>query len=72
MKEKGTVNRMSIFLPIYLPTEFLHCRSCEGLDKRKMYKYKKKDYKMGLSQPSAGSIIVSKKGKLRKQNRDLI
>lgn len=66
MKEKGKVKIMFVFLPIYLHVEFHCCRSCLGLDKRKMYKYKKEDYKMGLSQPSAESIIVGKKRRLKK------
>lgn len=66
MKEKGKTNIL-IFLPTYPHVKSFYCRSFLGLDKRETYKCKEEDYKMGLSQSSSGSIIVSKKERLRKE-----
>lgn len=67
MKGKEENEHMCIFLHTYPHVDSFYW-PCLGLDKRGIYKYKEEDYKMGLSQLSAGSIIACKKGMLRKNS----
>lgn len=52
MKGKGKMNIMFIFLPTNPHVKSLYCRPYLRLDKRE------EDYKMSLSQSSAGYIMV--------------